>query len=118
MKHGSMVALAAMAGSAAAFKYNDALTFSVMQFTGTEIRKARDDPIVSPGQTASHIHQIMGGSGFSRSSTGADLLKSECTNARVAGDMSNYWFPAMFFKDPITGELESVPISYVNVYYQ
>lgn len=117
MKHGSMVALAALAGSAAAFKYNNALTFSVMQFTGTEIRKARDDPIVSPGQTASHIHQIMGGSGFSRSSTGADLLKSECTNARVAGDMSNYWFPAMFFKDPITGELESVPISYVNVYY-
>jgi hypothetical protein len=59
----------------------------------------------------------MGGSGFSTSATGEDLVKSKCSNALVKGDNSNYWFPTVYFHDPKSGEFEDVEFDYFNAYY-
>lgn len=90
--------------------------FTVLQFTNNRLTKGRMDPIISPGRTSSHVHTIMGGSGFSLDSTGDDLRRSRCTNARSKADMSNYWFPSLYF---INEEdlLESIEVYYVTVYY-
>ncbi|CAG9950699.1 unnamed protein product [Clonostachys rosea f. rosea IK726] len=118
MKTASTAAFAAsLVASASAFGYNEGRTFATVQFTNNHILQARIDPIVSPGKIASHVHTILGGSNFGMSSTGEDLLKSNCTNANVKGDMSNYWFPLLYFQDPQTGKLEPVEVFYPKVYY-
>jgi hypothetical protein len=106
-----------MAVSPAIVAAKDSRTFAVLRFNGKELTRARADPIVSPGKTASHVHSILGGSGFSLSSNGEDLKNSKCSNAKIKGDNSNYWYPAMYFKDPKTGELEDVEVFYTNAYY-
>lgn len=115
MKFTTVAAVAALASPAVAAK--DKRTFAVLRFNNKQLTIARVDPIVNPGVPATHSHHVLGGSNFGMSATGADLLKSTCTNAKVKGDMSNYWFPSMFFKDPKTGKFESVELFYANVYY-
>ncbi|VUC23469.1 unnamed protein product [Clonostachys rosea] len=118
MKTASTAAIAAsLVASASAFGYNQDRTFATVQFTNNYILQARADPIVSPGKIAGHVHTILGGSNFGLSSTGEDLLKSNCTNANVKGDNSNYWFPLLYFQDPQTGKLEPVEVFYPKVYY-
>lgn len=108
-------ALAALAGTASAAKETG--TFAVLRFTNKQLTKGRMDPIASPGTPSSHVHTIMGGSGFSMNATGEDLMNSKCSNTMVKGDFSNYWFPSLYFMDPETEKLEDVPVNYVNVYY-
>jgi hypothetical protein len=86
---------------------------------------ARLDPLVSPGEISGHVHAIHGSSGefsgywtywhcsghriltwfanhqctgFSETSTSADLLAGECTSCQVSQDKSAYWTPALYFQ--------------------
>ncbi|KAH7170467.1 hypothetical protein EDB81DRAFT_876498 [Dactylonectria macrodidyma] len=114
MKFTAVAPVAVLAGTALA---KDTGTFSVLHFKGKELTKGRMDPIISPGQTFSHVHSVMGGSGFSITATGEDLQNSNCSNALVKGDNSAYWFPSLYFHDPETGDFESVDLYYFNAYY-
>ncbi|RDL38745.1 uncharacterized protein BP5553_03085 [Venustampulla echinocandica] len=69
---------------------------------------ARIDPLVSIGSAAQHVHAIHGSSGFSASSSTADLLAGQCTSCRVSEDKSAYWTPAVYFKSASTGEFTLV----------
>ncbi|KAI9166821.1 hypothetical protein HJFPF1_02936 [Paramyrothecium foliicola] len=111
----TIAAVAAMATGAMAA--HEKSTFAVLRFNGKQLTKGRMDPNVSPGKPSNHVHTIMGGSGFSMSATGDDLMKSECSNAKIKGDNSNYWFPSLYFKDPNNGSVEAVDVFYVNAYY-
>lgn len=107
--------VAALVGSTVAVK--DERTFAVLRFNNKQLTKGRMDPIISPGQASTHVHNVMGGSNFGLSSTGEQLMSSACSNAKVKGDNSNYWYPSLYFRDPTTGQLEDVEIWYVNAYY-
>ncbi|KAM6477919.1 COOH terminal WSC domain-containing protein [Trichoderma sp. SZMC 28011] len=107
-------AVAAMAGIVAA---KDSRTFAVLRFTNKGLVTTRADPIVNPGVPSGHVHNVLGGSNFGFSSTGADLVKSNCSTALVKGDYSNYWYPTLYFHDPKTGNFEYVDVYYTNVYY-
>lgn len=109
----STVAVLATAAVAA----KDERTFAVLRFTNKQLTISRTDPIVNPGEPSTHVHHIVGGSNFGMSSTGEELMNSKCTNAKIKGDNSNYWWPSLYFKDPKTGELEAVELFYANVYY-
>lgn len=121
MKIAVTAIIASLVGSAVAQredgKGHEDGTFAVLRFIGKELTKGRADPIVFPGKVSSHVHHVMGGSAFGLSSTGEDLTKSECSNALVKGDNSNYWFPSLYFKDPKNGTLEPVELFYANAYY-
>jgi hypothetical protein len=110
----SAAALAALVGAVSA---KDERTFAVLRFTNKQLTQGRMDPIVSPGKTSSHVHTIMGGSNFGISSTGETITKSQCTNAQVKGDNSNYWFPSLYFHDEDADTFEPVEVFYVNAYY-
>ncbi|EGR52811.1 COOH terminal WSC domain-containing protein [Trichoderma reesei QM6a] len=103
-----------MAGVAAA---KDSRTFAVLRFTNKGLVTTRADPIVNPGVPSTHVHNVLGGSNFGFSSTGEDLIKSNCSTALVKGDYSNYWYPTLYFHDPKTGNFEYVDVYYTNVYY-
>lgn len=111
----TVVALTAVLTTAMAAK--EERTFAVLRFTNKQLTKGRMDPIVSAGETSNHVHSVMGGSGFGKGSTGEDLVNSKCSNALIKGDNSNYWYPAMYFQDPVTGEFEDVEVFYTNAYY-
>ncbi|ATY61133.1 WSC domain protein [Cordyceps militaris CM01] len=115
MKFTTVAALTSLLSVTAAAK--DKRTFAVLHFTNKQLTIARADPIVTPGKPSSHVHHVLGGSGFGLSSTGEDLKNSKCSTAKVKGDNSNYWFPSLYFKDPKSGNLESVELFYANVYY-
>lgn len=115
MKFTSYLGLAALAGTAVASK--DETTFAVLRFNNKAVTRGRMDPIVSPGEVSNHVHNVMGGSGFSSSATVEDLENSKCSNAMVKGDNSAYWFPTVYFYDKSNSSFESVEVDYVNVYY-
>ncbi|KAF4971447.1 hypothetical protein FZEAL_9846 [Fusarium zealandicum] len=115
MKFTLVSAAAALAGVATAA--HEEGTFAVLRFTNKQLTKGRMDPILFPGQTSTHVHTIMGGSAFSKSATGKDLLDAKCSNALIKGDNSNYWFPSVYFNDPKTGEFEAVEFDYFSAYY-
>lgn len=107
--------LAALIGVAAA---KDGRTFAVLHHYGDgPLMVGRVDPVVSPGQISSHVHTVMGASNFGMSSTGAELVESNCTTALIKGDKSAYWYPALYFQDPKDGHFEPVEMFYMNVYY-
>lgn len=109
--------LAALVATVSAKDYSKR-TFAVLRFNGDgAMTVARADPIVNPGAVSPHLHSIMGGSNFGLSVTGEQLMSSPCTNAMIKGDNSNYWFPTLFFEDPVTKQLEQVPMFYTNIYY-
>lgn len=114
MKITSSAALAALIGAVAA---KDERTFAVLRFNNKQLTKGRMDPIISPGKTSSHVHTVMGASNFGIGSTGETIVNSQCTNAMIKGDNSNYWFPSLYFQDPSTKKFESVDVFYVNAYY-
>lgn len=106
-----------LAAVAAAAK--DARTFAVLRFNGEGfLTEGRMDPVVNPGEAATHYHSIMGGSNFGTKVDGEQLLDSNCTTAKIANDFSNYWVPALFFQDPKDeSKFTKVPALYMNVYY-
>ncbi|CAE6367619.1 unnamed protein product [Rhizoctonia solani] len=86
--------------------------------SGEPIISARIDPIISPGQKpANHVHTVHGAKNFASNSTYASLRASTCTNCKVTQDLSNYWFPKLYFRDPKTKQFEPVPNGGLLVYY-
>ena len=74
----------------------------------SSIGLARVDPLVSFDKPGAHVHSLKGGSAFSATSKGEDLLKSNCTSCGVKEDKSAYWTPAMYFVGD-DGKTEIVP---------
>jgi len=108
-------ALAALVASVAA---KDSRTFAVLRHYGRgPLTTCRADPIVSPGGPSAHVHTVFGASNFGFNSTGDSLRESSCTTAKPKADLSAYWFPTLFFKDPEDGHFEQVDFFYMNVYY-
>ncbi|KAM0253566.1 hypothetical protein ACHAQJ_007238 [Trichoderma viride] len=116
MKFSTLAASAAMTG-AALVSAKDSRTFAVLRFTNKGLVTTRADPVVQPGGPSGHVHNVLGGSNFGFSSTGEELLKSNCSTALVKGDYSNYWYPTVYFHDPVSGLFEYVDVYYTNVYY-
>ncbi|EIW82574.1 hypothetical protein CONPUDRAFT_120670 [Coniophora puteana RWD-64-598 SS2] len=85
----------------------------------TPLVTERIDPIVSPGVIGTnHVHTVHGSSGFSATSNTTDLRAGSCTSCEVSPqDMSAYWFPKLYFKDPADGHFEEVPNGGLLVYY-
>ncbi|RYP04602.1 hypothetical protein DL764_004339 [Monosporascus ibericus] len=113
-----LIVLTLAASPVAAAK--DRRTFAVLRFHndgGHFSTEGRMDPIVYPGRVSSHSHGVMGGSNFGLTIEGDQLLDSECTNAFLSADKSNYWVPALFFQSPINGTFKRVPLFYMQVYY-
>ncbi|CAK5268874.1 unnamed protein product [Mycena citricolor] len=84
---------AAVAGAAALSTSNAYFLFAMNDVITIE----RLDPIVSPGQVASHVHTVMGGSNFRATTNTSFLRASECTSSPIKQDKSNYWAPTLYF---------------------
>ncbi|KAK0711280.1 hypothetical protein B0H67DRAFT_494035 [Lasiosphaeris hirsuta] len=96
----------------------DKRTFAVLRHYGDgPLMNCRIDPIVQPGGPSAHVHTFMGANNIGFNTTGEDLRKSTCTTALPKADLSAYWFPRLYFKDPAGGKLEPVKFFYMNVYY-
>ncbi|KAK1751929.1 hypothetical protein QBC47DRAFT_463994 [Echria macrotheca] len=92
--------------------------FAVLRHYGDgPLMNCRIDPIVQPGGPSQHVHTFFGANNIGFNTTGEDLKKSTCTTALPKADLSAYWFPRLYFKDPTTNKLEPVPFFYMNVYY-
>ncbi|KAK3379464.1 hypothetical protein B0T24DRAFT_157377 [Lasiosphaeria ovina] len=112
------LALVVLATSVVAVKDKTKRTFAVLHHYGKgPLTTCRADPIINPGVPSSHTHMIMGASNFGFNATGESLRQSRCTTALPKADLSAYWVPQLYFKDPIDGHFESVKMDYMNVYY-
>ncbi|KAL4930445.1 DUF1996 and WSC domain-containing protein [Aspergillus undulatus] len=58
----------------------------------------RADPIIQPGIAASHVHTIMGGSGFGFSMDYNDTQAAQCSSCAPVADKSNYWIPTLYYQ--------------------
>ena len=115
--HFSTPLLATFAVSASAYSATQR-SFAVNHFYGKgPLMMGRVDPIVTPGGPSGHVHAIQGGNAFGMTMTDTQALGSTCTSSRVKNDKSNYWTPALYFRDPKTGLFEDVEMFYMNVYY-
>src|ERR1700709_1541167 len=89
--------LAAFTASASAYSATQR-TFAVNHFYGQgALVEGRMDPIISPGQTSSHVHTVQGGNSFALNMTDGQTLDSTCTSSLVKNDKSNYWTPKLYF---------------------
>ena len=52
------------------------------------------DPIVSPNDQSTHIHRVIGGSGFGASYDYQSYASSKCSSLAPQADKSNYWMPS------------------------
>ncbi|KAF3933486.1 hypothetical protein ABW19_dt0206341 [Dactylella cylindrospora] len=76
---------------------------------GSPLVTDRIDPLVQPGVSpGKHVHNIMGGSAFSKITSFSILQESTCTSCEVKGDKSIYWVPTLYFEHEGTGEFEQV----------
>ncbi|KAI0367419.1 WSC-domain-containing protein [Pilatotrama ljubarskyi] len=80
------------------------------------IAQTRLDSIVNPNAVGTHVHAIVGASGFTNNYDPDELVKSNCTTIPVQPDKSNYWAPQMYHQDQQTGKLTPMPTSF-NIYY-
>ncbi|CAK5269417.1 unnamed protein product [Mycena citricolor] len=96
---------AAVAGAAALSTSNAYFLFAMNDVITIE----RLDPIVSPGQVASHVHTVMGGSNFRATTNTSFLRASECTSSPIKQDKSNYWAPVRSFSIKLEFRLKRPP---------
>jgi hypothetical protein len=59
----------------------------------------RLDPLVQPNQVASHVHAVVGASGFGPDINYDSLQSSECTTAPPQADKSSYWSMQMYHRN-------------------
>lgn len=59
----------------------------------------RLDPIVTPGEVAPHLHDIVGGNAFAPHMDYNTTQESTCTSCMVSKDKSNYWVPSLFYNN-------------------
>lgn len=85
---------------------------------GPPLVSERLDPVISPGANPSnHVHNIFGASSFSPTFDFAASQKAKCNTHGVKADMSNYWYPALYFKDKSTGDYTMVPTQLETYYH-
>ncbi|KAL4936958.1 hypothetical protein BDV06DRAFT_203905, partial [Aspergillus oleicola] len=58
----------------------------------------RADPIIQPGVAASHVHSIMGGSGFGFTMDYNQTQEAKCSSCAPKADKSNYWIPSLYYQ--------------------
>ena len=110
--------LLALAVLAAAKPASDSRTYAVDYFYGVgPLTEGRMDPIVAPGGPSNHVHTVMGGSAFAYTMSDDTALSSNCTNSLPKGDLSNYWFPKLYYHDPHNGSFVDVDLYYAKAYY-
>lgn len=63
----------------------------------TPILVERADPIISPGMASSHVHTILGGSGFGFTMDYSMTQSSQCSSCSAIEDKSNYWVAALYY---------------------
>lgn len=82
------------------------------------MKTSRVDPIVSPGQASSHVHNFVGMNGINANTTTVDALEqaSNCTTAPLTDDKSSYWAPQLYTYNS-NGTFSPVPLAFVNTYY-
>lgn len=113
----SKAALASVAlGASCAWAAQNSRTYGIGYFWDSPLVEARMDPIISPGQISTHVHTVVGGDGFSISMDNNAASNSQCTQSRVDGDKSNYWFPALYHHNT-DGTFTKVELDYVKAYY-
>lgn len=64
------------------------------------------------------IQTVHGASGFKGPSTYESLRQSNCTSCLVKEDLSNYWFPKLYFHDRAANKFEEVNNGGLLIYYQ
>ncbi|KDQ20403.1 hypothetical protein BOTBODRAFT_306441 [Botryobasidium botryosum FD-172 SS1] len=85
----------------------------------TPLVSERVDPIVSPTTVPSqHAHTVHGGNNFYANETYDTVRGSSCTSCLVKQDLSQYWFPKLYFHDKAKGQFEPVPNGGLLIYYQ
>ena len=82
------------------------------------LKTSRVDPIVSPGQLSSHVHNFVGMNGINANTTTVEALEkaSSCTSAPLTDDKSSYWAPQLYTYNR-NGTLSPAWLSFVNAYY-
>ncbi|KAL3477089.1 hypothetical protein BJX99DRAFT_128959 [Aspergillus californicus] len=58
----------------------------------------RADPVIQPGIAASHVHTIMGGSGFGFTMDYNQTQEAQCSSCSPIADKSNYWIPSLYYQ--------------------
>ncbi|TEB21926.1 hypothetical protein FA13DRAFT_1779023 [Coprinellus micaceus] len=73
---------------------------ATIRFGCSQLVTERFDPLVTPGQVAPHVHQIIGGNAFNLSmDPQVDYAETAtCTTCRFKEDKSNYWTAILYFK--------------------
>lgn len=82
------------------------------------MKTSRVDPIVSPGQLSSHVHNFVGMNGIDANTTTVEALveASTCTTAPLTDDKSSYWAPQLYTYNR-NNTFSPVSLSFVNTYY-
>lgn len=91
-------------GSAAALIYPVQVAAQAGSFLvlagGPPLVSERIDPVLAPGVIGSnHVHEIFGANKFQADWDYATAQTSTCNNMGPKIDHSNYWYPALYFKD-------------------
>ena len=83
------------------------------------VKTSRVDPIVSPGQLSSHVHNFVGMNGIDADITTPEALDSAstCTSAPLTDDKSSYWAPQLYKYNSTVDTFSPVTLSFVNTYY-
>lgn len=83
-----------------------------------QMKTSRVDPIVSPGQASSHVHNFVGMNGIDANTTTVRKLEdaSNCTTAPLTDDKSSYWAPQLYLYNA-NATFSPIPLSFVNTYY-
>ncbi|RQM08045.1 hypothetical protein DH86_00001380 [Scytalidium sp. 3C] len=76
----------------------------------------RSDPIVSPGGYSSHVHAVIGGTGFNQTMSATEAPDSSDTTCDKKLDHSNYWQPQLYHHRS-DGQFELIPFQGSAVYY-
>ncbi|KAL7008537.1 hypothetical protein EMMF5_001799 [Cystobasidiomycetes sp. EMM_F5] len=75
----------------------------------------RLDPIVFPGKISPHLHVFHGANAVQASYNQANQDSSTCTTVDPQGDLSSYWYPALYYQWP-NGSFSHID-GYANIYY-
>jgi len=68
------------------------------------------DPIVNVNQQGTHMHKVLGGSGFSAAYNFATYKNAKCSSLAISADKSNYWMPNLYARLPSNNKFVAVPV--------
>ena len=108
-------ALAGLVLGASSALAKDSRTYGISYFWSSPLVEARMDPVITPGKVSSHVHTVVGGDAFSINMGQEDANNAKCTQSRVLGDKSNYWFPPPYHQNS-DGTFTKVELDYVKAY--